>query len=56
MDKELVWLLGNYCEIVLKVVIGKKKRLTADRAAIMVKSKLLFLKTRAVVIPNIFNI
>ena len=56
MDQELVWLLGNFCEIIVKFVIGKKKRMTADRAAAMLKSRLLFLQTRAVVIPQIFNL
>ena len=29
MDKEIVWLLGNYCDIVLKETVAKKRRLTA---------------------------
>ena len=56
MDKEVVWLLGNYCDIVVKLVIGKKKRLTANRVAALVKSQLLSLQTRAVVVPQIFNL
>ena len=56
MDKEVVWLLGNYCDIVVKLVIGKKKRLTANRVAALVKSRLLSLQTRAVVVPQIFNL
>ena len=56
MDKEVVWLLGNYCDVVVKVVLGKKKKLTAERAATIVRSRLLLLQTRAVVIPQIFNL
>ena len=56
MDKEVVWLLGNYCDIVIKSVVGKKKRLTADRVAAMVKSRLLSIQSRAVIIPQIFNL
>ena len=56
MDKEVVWLLGNYCDIVLKEVVRKKKRLTAERVEALVKSRLLSLQTRAVVVPQIFNL
>ena len=56
MDKEVVWLLGNYCDIVVKEVLGKKKRLTSDGLAGRVRSRLLSLETRAVVLPQIFNI
>ena len=56
MDKEIVWLIGNYCDIVVKHVLGKKRKLTADRVSAIVKSRLLALQTRAVVVPQIFNV
>ena len=56
MDKEIVWLIGNYCDIVVKQVLGKKRRLTADRVGAIIKSRLLSLRTRAVLVPQIFNI
>ena len=56
MHKEIVWLIGNYCDIVHKQVLGKKRRLTADRVAATLRVRLLSLQTRAVVIPQIFNI
>ena len=54
MDKEVVWIIGNYCDIVLKVVIAKKRRLTAEKIAGLMRSRLNLLKNRAVVQPNIF--
>jgi hypothetical protein len=56
LDKEIVWLLGNYCDIVVKMVIMKKRRLTGDRVAAVMRSRLLSLQTRAVVLPQIFNL
>ena len=55
-DKEIVWLIGNYCDIVSKQVVGKKKGLTADRLASIIKSRLLTLQTRSVVVPQIYDI
>ena len=31
MNKECVWLLGNYCEIVASSVVGTKRKLKADK-------------------------
>ena len=56
MDKEIVWLIGNYCDIVVKQVLGKVRRLTAERVGAIIRSRLLSLQTRAVVVPQIFNI
>ena len=56
MDKELVWIIGNYCDIVVKQVLGKKRKLTADRLSVIIKARLLSLQTRRVVLPQIFNI
>jgi hypothetical protein len=56
MDKEVVWLVGNYCDIVVKVVVGKKRRLMANQMAYLLCSRLLTLQTRAVVMPQIDNI
>ena len=54
MEKELVWLIGNYCDIVLKVTIAKKRRLSADHVSSLMKSRLQSLKQRAVVQPLLF--
>ena len=55
-DKEIVWFIGNFCDIVAKQVLGKKKRLTSDRVSGLIKSRLSTLQTRAVVVPQIYNI
>ena len=56
MDKELVWLLGNYCDIVAKIAIVKKRRLTAVKVAGLVKSRLFVLRNRAVIQPELYNL
>ena len=56
MDKELVWLLGNYCDLVAKIAIVKKRRLTAVKVAGLVKSGLLVLRNRAVIQPELYNL
>ena len=56
MDKELVWLIGNYCDIVKKVSLEKKRKLGAGQVAGIVRTRLLTLRQRAVVQPLIFNI
>ena len=56
MDKELVWLIGNYCDIVVKQVLGKKRKLTATSVSAIMKSRLSSLQTRKVIVPQIFNI
>ena len=56
MDKEVVWLIGNYCDIVKKTVIMKKRRLGANQVAGMIRARLLSLRGRAVVQPLIYNI
>ena len=55
-DKEVVWLLGNYCDIVVKLVLSKKRRLTAANVEAVMKGRLFSLKTRAVVQPQISNL
>ena len=40
MDKEVLWLIGNYCDIVKKTTIGKKRRLGASQVAGLVRSQL----------------
>ena len=56
MDKELVWLLGNYCDLVAKIAIVKKRRLTAFKVAGLVKIGLLVLRNRAVIQPELNNL
>ena len=54
MDREIVWLLGNYCDTVVKVVLGKKRRLTGERVAAVMSSRLLSQKSRAVIVILIY--
>ena len=56
MYKELVWLIGNYCDIVKKVSLEKKRKLGAGQVAGIVMARLLALKQRALVQPLIFDI
>ena len=56
MDKECVWLLGNYCEVVNRTVIGKKRMLRADQLAGTLRARLQALKSRAVIQPSLFNL
>ena len=56
MEKELVWMIGNFCDIVLKIVIAKKRRLSADYLSSLMKSRLQSLKHRTVVQPLIFHL
>ena len=56
MDKEIVWLVGNYCNLVLSQVLGKKRKLTANHVAAFLNGKLLATRTRAVVVPQIFTL
>ena len=56
MDQECVWLVGNYCEIVTKIVIRKKQKLSADKLAGRLRGRLQTLRSRAVIQPNLYNI
>ena len=56
MDKECVWLLGNYCDIVNSSVLCRQSKLGADQVAGRIRSRLTSIRNRAVVIPQIFNI
>ena len=56
LDKECVWLIGNFCEIVTKTVVGKKIRLQPNQLAGKLRSRLMMMKKRAVVQPVIFNL
>ena len=40
MDKECVWLLGNYREIVCKEAIGKRRRVSANQLAGTLKARI----------------
>ena len=55
MNKECVWLLGNYCEIVASSVVGKKRKLEADQLEGRLKTRLQMMRGRAVIQPSIFN-
>ena len=54
MDKEVVWLMGNYCEIVTN--ISKGRRLSADQVAGRLRTRLSTLRGRAVVQPELYVI
>ena len=56
MDKECVWLLGNYCEIVNSCVLSRWSKLEADHVAGKIRSRLNKLCHRAVVQPSLYNI
>ena len=56
MDQECVWLLGNYCETVTSLVIGRWSKLGADKVAGKIRSRLDRLRNRAVVQPSLYNI
>ena len=56
MDKELVWMIGNFCDIVLKVSIAKKRRLSAVHVSSVMISCLQSQKNRAVVQPLIHHL
>ena len=56
LDSECVWLLGNFCEIVSTTVIGKKRKLGAEQLAGRLRTRLQYIKERAVVQPALYNI
>ena len=56
LDKECVWLIGNFCEIVSKTVVGKKIRLQPNQLAGRLRSRLMMMKKRAVVQPSLFDL
>ena len=56
MDKECAWFIGNYCEIVCRMVIGKKRTLRADQLAGTLRARLQTLRGRALIQPSVFDI
>jgi hypothetical protein len=56
LDKESVWLLRNYCEIVARTVTGRRHKLGADQLAGKLRTRLLTLREGAVVQPAIYTI
>ena len=56
LDSECVWLLGNFCEIVLTTVIGKKRKLGAEQLAGRLRTRLQYIRGRAIVQPALYNI
>ena len=56
MEQELVWMIGNFCDIALKIAIAKKRRLSAEHISSVMKSRLQSLKYRAVVQPFIYHL
>ena len=56
MDQEVTWLLGNYCNIVVNTVTGRKKKLGAEVLAGRLRGRLQKLRGRAVVQPQLYNL
>ena len=56
MDKECVWLIGNYCDIVNNSVTGRRCKLGSDKLAGRLRARLTRLRNRAVVQPQLYNI
>ena len=56
MDKECIWLIGNYCEIVARAVVGRKSKLEPDQLAGKLRSRLQMMRGRAVVQPVLYNL
>ena len=56
MDKECVWLIGNFCDVVNSSVIGRQSKLGADQLAGRIRARLARICGRAVVQPSLYNI
>ena len=56
MDRECVWLIGNFCDIVNNSVRGRQCKIGADQLAGRIRARLTKLRERAVVQPNLYNI
>ena len=56
MDKECVWLIGNFCDVVNSSVIGRQSKLGADQLAGRIRARLARIRGRAVVQPSLYNI
>ena len=55
-DKECIWLIGNYVEIVDNVTIGKSKNLNVEELKGVLRARLQGMAGRAVVQPNLYNL
>ena len=55
-DKECLWLIGNYVEIIDSIVVGKNKVLKVNQLQGILRERLQGMVTRAVVRPQLFNI
>ena len=56
MDKECLWLLENFFDIVMSTVIGKKRKLEADQLAGRLRTRLQMMRGGAVVQPALYNL
>ena len=56
MDKEIVWLIGNYCDVVKQVALDKKRKLGVLNLTGIIRTRLQRIRERAVIQPLIFNI
>ena len=51
MDKEIVWLIGNYCDVVKKVALEKKRKLGVSNVTGIIRARLQRIRERAVIQP-----
>ena len=56
MDRECVWLIGNFCDLVNISVRGGQCKLGADQLAGRIRARLTKLRERAVVQQNLYHI
>lgn len=52
-ETEIVWLLGNYLHVAEAVAIGNGKKLRPDHLKGVLRNRLLVMKNRAVIRPNL---
>ena len=55
-DKECIWLIGNFVEIVDNVTIGKSKNLKKEELQGILRARLQGMAGRAVVKPNLYDL
>ena len=56
MDQECTWLLGNFCNLVVSNITGRRRVLRVEVLAGSVRSRLQRLSARAVVQPQLYNV
>ena len=51
MDKEIVWFIGNYCDVVKKVALEKKRKLGISNVTGIITARLQRIRERALIQP-----